>query len=83
MNADAVEIAEDLKQFVQTIATTGPLKKDYQAGVFKCEFQFCSPKVNNGKVIVAAKENITVVLDNEIFYSTNFFDARRNLIMKS
>lgn len=84
MDSNAVEIAEDLEQFVKTIADTEPLKKvSHRPGVFAYEFKFHSPKVNNGKVVVVSKTNITIMFDNEICYSSDFFDARRYLAIMS
>jgi len=82
MDNSVVEVAEDLEEFVKTIAATEPMQKVYyNPGVVKYEFQFRSSQINNGKVVVASKKDIVLVLDNEIYHSTDFFDARRNLIM--
>ena len=85
MDLNAVEIAEDLEQFVKTIAeTAGPIRKVYhKPGVFKFEIDFCSPTIKHGKVVVVSKTNITIMVDNEVCYSSDFFDARRNLAIMS
>lgn len=84
MDSNAVEIAEDLEQFVKTIAVTaGPMRKVYhKPGVFKFEIDFCSPTVRAGKVIIASKENITLVMDSEVCYSNDYYAARRELALK-
>ena len=84
MDSNAVEVAEDLEQFVKTIAeTAGPMRKVYhKPGVFKFEIDFCSPTIKHGKVIVVSKENITVVMDGEVCYSNDYFAARRELALR-